>query len=92
MLKCNDCGTVFDDEESHTWTEPHKERWSGCLCGGDCVEVIKCKMCEEYFDEDKLCEGICPKCGIETEETLNEYLSYFNGFQINYLRERELIK
>jgi len=54
MLKCEDCGSIFDDDELATWREDRGEFW-----GQPCFETVTgCPHCYsgavvEYRGEDE---------------------------------------
>lgn len=54
MLKCEDCGAIFEEDELATWQESRGEFW-----GSSCYETMQgCPHCfsgavEEYDGEDE---------------------------------------
>lgn len=63
MLRCNDCGHLFEDGKQAKWFEKHGEKFYGCpLCRGDYEEVYLCEICEEYHTKDELSNGVCDEC------------------------------
>ena len=78
MLKCLECGKVFEDDEIAHWQESRGEFWGepayetvwGCPhCQGDCSEAIKCESCGGYFTLDELDENhLCEDCREDTDE------------------------
>ena len=71
MYICVDCGFVFEetevDFESYNHADhgdrPAVEEWACCpACKGAFTDAVKCKMCENWFDEVHLFGGVCDKC------------------------------
>lgn len=71
MLKCLDCGHIFDEGEQDVIREYHNEipggfyeEFAGCpLCGGDFEKTASCKKCGGAFLPDELFEnGYCKDC------------------------------
>ena len=80
MLKCCECGHLFEDGEQAVWTEAHGEKWSGCpICKSSYEEVHQCKECDEWHTENELYEGWCEKC---LRETIN-YDTFFEYCEAN---------
>lgn len=78
MLKCCECGKVFEDGEVARWREDRGEFWgfksyetmTGCpSCRGEYEEAEMCENCGEYFFEDELDENhLCEDCREDTGE------------------------
>ena len=71
MLRCIDCGKIFDDDDVAVWEESRGEFWgvpcsetvSGCPhCQGDYEQVTTCKRCDKWCSEDELTNGYCDLC------------------------------
>ena len=69
MLKCDNCGHLFEDGEQAVWEERHGldtppyEKWDGCpLCRGSYEQVYQCKECGEWHTEYEVFNGWCEKC------------------------------
>ena len=69
MYKCLECGHIFEDGEEAVWYETHGfstppyERWSGCpMCKGDFEETVSCLVCGGEFLEEDLIGGVCKHC------------------------------
>lgn len=71
MLKCFDCGFVFEEEEALTAAEdrgehfgfPASEECRVCpKCGGSFEDMMDCKICGEAHIEDELSGGVCNSC------------------------------
>lgn len=69
--KCLDCGTVFDAENAHTYSEsrsywgmPCSEEFMECPnCKSDCFEEThSCELCGAEFLQDELYGGVCKGC------------------------------
>ena len=83
MLKCLECGHIFEEGERHEWKETRGEYWGqpahetvvGCpRCGGAYEETKLCAVCEsEQLDED-LYGGICKSCLAKYENDLDTCL------------------
>lgn len=83
MLKCLECGHIFEEGERHEqreyrgefWGQPSYETVAGCpKCGGAYEETKPCAVCEsEQLDED-LYGGICKSCLAEYENDLDTCL------------------
>lgn len=71
MLKCLDCGHIFEKGEEDRWEEPRGEFWgqpvtetmTGCpYCGGDYEETKPCVECGSEQLEEDLYSGMCKEC------------------------------
>ena len=61
MLKCKECGHLFEDGEQARWTEVHGEVWESCpICKGSFEEIEPCKICGSYSSGEEYCED-CKK-------------------------------
>lgn len=81
MLKCRNCGEVFDSDEvvrvkddpspsGVSLTSGYYEYWECPHCGSDdIVEAEQCNICGEWFAEDEG-ETICENCQKELLEEL----------------------
>lgn len=86
MYICNRCGNLCCDCDLPTYTEDYGFEtgvgWrscpqtfvDSCSCGGDFVEASRCKLCDEYFDDEHY-NGICDVC-------LDENATYENALLI----------
>ena len=70
MLKCLECGKVFEDSEISHWKEDRGEcfgerayeKMCGCpYCRGNFTEALKCKVCGEYFVGETIIPSIFPR-------------------------------
>lgn len=89
MLKCKECGQVFDDDEivrvkddpspdGVSLTSGYYEYWECPHCGSDeLIEANECPMCGEWFAED---EGltICAECQKELLDELEKIRNYYD--------------
>lgn len=82
MLKCLDCGHIFEDGEQKTYAEHHPygdttaaEYFSVCpICGGDYEETVSCESCGGEFLEDELVASYyCEECLKETADAKTFY-------------------
>lgn len=69
MLKCKNCGRIFEKPETSEQFVPYGESQAAysigiCpYCGIDeFEEAFPCNECGEYFTEDELTNGLCDKC------------------------------
>jgi hypothetical protein len=71
MFICLDCEHIFEDVkhyiETHGFSSPPYEEWSGCpRCGGTCVEAHQCDECGKWITGEyiKTTSGqrICENC------------------------------
>lgn len=85
MLKCLECGYVFNEGEElevvdHVgdfWKDPAYQVYHCCpKCGGGFEELERCEICGEEHSADELAWGVCSDC-LESA-TLEEYLA-ING-------------
>ena len=81
MLKCIECGHIFEEDEKAEWHESRGEFWGfpceekmvGCpKCHGVYEEAAECTECGEWHFADELDDGICPKCQEEGESDYGE--------------------
>ena len=86
MLRCCNCGNLFEDGEQAVWYETHGldsppyETWSGCpVCKGDYEEVHQCKECGDWHSEEELYDGLCESC---LRNTIN-YDTFFEYCEAN---------
>ena len=87
IVKCTDCGYVFDYEdrtvvkESHGFDDGLCETFSCCPnCGGDFEDAVECHECGEAFTEDEIYgDKWCEKC---LRETIN-YDTFFEYCEAN---------
>lgn len=72
MLKCLECGEVFENEKTQKWKE-HGEKMEGCpYCGGAYEEVFKCPNCGEYATDTQ--GDLCDECKLDTTKRLRTFL------------------
>ena len=93
MLKCFECGHIFECGEEKRYTEPHGEEYLACpLCGGSYEETIACTRCGGYFHENELFNGLCSECvgDYMTADNMKKYLEE-NGLEEDFYIE-ELYK
>lgn len=79
MLKCFECGHIFEHGKEKRYTEPHGEEYLACpICGGAYEETVTCSMCGGNFHENELFHGLCAECIGEymTPERMKEYLQH----------------
>lgn len=71
MLKCLECGHLFEVGEEETYTEymgechgaSAYETFKVCpVCGGDYEETKSCAICGADHLEDDLISGVCAEC------------------------------
>jgi hypothetical protein len=69
MLICRDCGYIFGEdevdyyEERHGLDYPPYEKVFCCpSCQGDFEEAEYCEVCENYFYDEDVVNGICHEC------------------------------
>ena len=83
MLKCLDCGHIFEEGDRHEWKEARGEYWGqpayetvvGCpRCGGAYEETKPCASCGSERFEDDLYGGICKECLSEYDNDLDTCL------------------
>ncbi len=67
MLRCEECGHIFENGEQTEWIETHGfndgtgEHFSGCpICKGSFEEVDPCPICDSYNHEAN--ETYCDNC------------------------------
>ena len=88
MLKCLDCGNLFENGEEKTWIESHGEKLSGCpVCCGAYEEAKACEICGSYYGmEDG--EDYCNNCKADVWKRFSTFLnSEFDDDEMNILRE-----
>ena len=94
MLRCCDCGFVFENELAHSYSEMMGEchgrkmydTFLQCpICKGE-VEIIKpCPICGEYDDIDDG-ETYCNGCKKKVQRKLNDLIKdNFDESEIQYL-------
>lgn len=68
MFICRDCGGDF--ERAKRYTEPHGERYYGCIyCGStDYVKAEECIICGGFAET---VDGVCRKCLSDTDTLIN---------------------
>ena len=72
MLKCKECGHLFEDGEQARWTEAHGEVWECCpLCKGGFEEIEPCKICGTYDHECQ--EEYCEAC---KKDVKNRFMTF----------------
>ena len=80
MLKCLDCGHIFEKGEEDRWEEPRGEFWgqpvtetvTGCpCCGGVYEETQPCSVCHSEQLKNDLYGGICKECLSKYENDLD---------------------
>ncbi len=84
MLKCLDCGHIFEDGEHAVRVENHPygsttvpERFSVCpICGGDYEETKSCDICGGEFLEEELFGGHCCKDCLRERMTINTFREF----------------
>ena len=83
MLRCLECGHIFEEGERHEWKETRGEYWGqpayetvvGCpICGGAYEETKPCVVCKSEQLDDDLYGGICKSCLAEYENDLETCL------------------
>ena len=71
MYICTQCNHIFEEGERKVVHEnqgecfgfPATESFSVCpICEGEYEEAVKCSICEEYYLEEDLTNGICDEC------------------------------
>lgn len=69
MLKCSDCGKVFENDEAVEITETHGmetppyEKFYVCPnCRGNVEKAKKCRICGEYDYEEDMLDDVCTAC------------------------------
>ena len=79
MFKCENCGEIFEECDTHYEYHPYgdgyaSEEWSCCpYCRDtDIVEVYECEGCGEYFAS--LTDDLCDECYEEGEQEDGEAL------------------
>jgi hypothetical protein len=95
MYVCLDCGKLYDEQP--TIQERHGEldgNWyetlpDTCICGGNIEEAVQCKVCDDWYSEDDLVEGVCGYCLHRNLQacTVEEFIDTFEiekcTFEIN---------
>ena len=72
MYRCLECGHIFEDGEQEYWTEPHKERLSGCpVCHGVYASARPCKLCGSYLNCEK---EYCEICENDVKKRFSEFM------------------
>ena len=72
MLKCNECGHLFEEGEQASWVEPHGERLSGCpLCYGVYEIARPCKLCGDYGNTE---EDYCEDCKNDIKKRFSDFV------------------
>lgn len=86
MLRCEDCGHVFEEGESKVVSESHgfengsfEESYVCPVCGGSFDEVKPCKVCGTY--EHDFREDYCESCIDSVKKHFKEVL--FENFYLN---------
>ena len=79
MIRCNECGEIFEDEQMLELKEPTGEILGHCLfCKSDDLDdVYMCPTCGENYVDAK--EDSCDHCKEEMQELLSEVLEDFMG-------------
>lgn len=100
MLKCGDCGYLFEEDEIKNYSEKVGEvglqdaymNFSGCPnCGGGYEEIQACKLCGEY--EENLDDGYCKSCINDIFKRLNSIIDdEFSEEEKDFLREGGIIE
>ena len=68
MLRCSECGLLFEESELKKWVETHDfwggtadENWTGCpCCSGNYEEIEPCKICGSF--EHDVDDDYCDEC------------------------------
>lgn len=77
MLKCFECGHIFEPGEEGRFSESHGEEYLACpACGGAYEETEECKNCGAPLFEDDLYNGWCAKCLAKKRQYLNDVQQY----------------
>lgn len=83
MYICADCGRLYDEMPTHT--ERHDDYYSepvnsGCYCGGDIEEAVRCSVCGEYHSADMLTEKVCDYC-LHSNMKPKQLEGFIDGFE-----------
>lgn len=89
MYICTKCGALYTEEEVPLYEMRHTElegRYSetfidDCPCGGTIEEAKHCVICDDYYDEDSLVNGVCPYC-LNHYKTAEVVEGYVNDYDI----------
>lgn len=97
MLKCKECGHLFEDGEQKTYREnmgechgsPAYQEFSVCpVCGEDYEEVKPCKICGSYDHETD--EDFCEECKKDVKKRFNNLIKQnFTEQEIELLKEQD---
>lgn len=101
MLKCSNCGNVFDEEdakafkESYGYFDGYGEYYQiqqACPRCSDLEvdEAYRCDICGEWFTENELSNAtgvtICPDCAKKIVQKLDKMIDHnFNGDEIEFI-------
>lgn len=90
MIRCNNCGLLFEDENALLFLEDEKGRFLGCsACHSDAylmdmdIEELRCSHCGNLMD-DGFCiregaEYYCSSDCLHTAYTEEEYLELYEA-------------
>lgn len=88
MLRCENCGDIFDETElrvRHSHEYGDIESCPRCR-SEEIQEVHRCSYCGEWISKNELEEGLCPKCAGETIRLFKDLLNNtFSEDQIFFL-------
>lgn len=101
MLKCDECGHVFEYGEGETCSDPigdmgghiEYEHYHGCpICSGRCSQAKQCKVCGTYgIEEDDWCDECRQRVRSAFHTLVIENFSEAEIELINILYEGEYI-
>lgn len=90
MFKCYHCGWEFEEGEEARWSEsrgeaggaPCYEKMVGCPnCGGGFEEMVRCKICGEYYLDEELTCDVCDECIDECRGDVDICMSVGNNYK-----------
>lgn len=94
MVKCFDCGLIFEEDDARSFTEfvgeCHGEKvyetYAECpKCGGSFEKTMPCLICGEYEGVDEG-EEYCNACKKEVQKKFNDLIKdNFDENEIQYL-------
>lgn len=102
MLKCENCGKIFDERELFFKKEPlcqidgvwQHEEFAVCPhCHSEEVEEAEqCPICGEWEAETEMTyDGVCNTCSKLTREKFNAFLATLTCEEINFLTDAGIL-
>lgn len=88
MLRCENCGAIFDLTEMRVKYSREYGEIESCPCcnSEEIEEVIRCNYCGDWSPNEVLDEGFCPDCAGRTLRTFRELINNtFTEEQLDFL-------